>query len=163
MPGSSMTPFINGEFFTFARAGFSFSGDKLIALSSCEYDDGIEMEAIYGANMAPLGFGEGKYSANFKLTVSKEDFDAVILPALLKGGDGTVYGHAPFDFTVTYSKRGEKSNRSDTIKGIRIMKRSFKSAEGDKSTNVDIEGMALGGIFLDATGTNAKPVSVGGT
>jgi len=155
--------FINGEFYTFARAGFSFAGNKLFAFDSVEYDDGIELEEVYGANMAPLGFGEGSYSANFKLTVTKEDFDTVILPKLTStesGGEGSIYGHAPFDFAVSYGKRGT-GTVTDDIKGVRIMKISNKSAQGDKKTMIDIEGKALGGIWRSGTkpvGTNpAKP------
>jgi hypothetical protein len=152
MAESSQGGFVNGEFFAFARAGFSFAGNKLIALNSCEYDDGIELEAIYGANMAPLGFGEGKYTANFKLSVLKEDFNTIISPAL---GKGALYEHDAFDFSVSYAKRTDKVIKTDVIRGIRITKISNKTAEGDKSTMIDIEGMALGGITRDGR----EPVS----
>jgi hypothetical protein len=158
MGDSTQGGFVNGEFYGFARVGFSFAGSKVIAFTSFEYDDGMELEEIYGANMAPLGFGEGKYSANFKLTVSKEDFDKVVKPALLEGGDGSLYGHKAFDAPCSYSKRDNKEIKTDTVKGVRIMKISHKTAEGDKSTMIDIEGKALGGIWRDGT----KPVSTGG-
>ncbi len=158
MPDSTQGGFVNGEFYVFARAGFSFAGSKLVAFESAEYDDGIELEAVYGANMAPLGYGEGNYDANFKLTVTKEDFDTVILPKLTDGeGDGTVYGHAPFDFSTNYSKRKNTPAVSDAIKGVRITKISQSSKSGDKKTMIDIEGKALGGIWR----SGKKPVATG--
>ncbi len=157
--------FVNGEFFVFAKAGFSFAGNKLIAFEGVEYDDGIELEAIYGANMSPLGYGAGNYSANFKLTVTKEDFDTVILPKLTSkdnGGDGTVYGHGAFTFAVSYAKPAQKKTTTDEIRGVRISKISQKSATGDKKTMIDIEGMALEGIWRNATvGGGYKPVAIG--
>jgi hypothetical protein len=159
MPDSTQGGFVNGEFYTFAKAGFSFAGSKLIAFESLEFDDGIELEMQYGANMAPLGYGEGNYSANFKLSVTLEDFNTVILPQLTSNGDGTVYGHDPFDFAANFAKRQQKNVIKRDIKGVRISKISEKSATGDKKTLVDIEGMALGGIWRDGK----KPVATGTT
>lgn len=162
MADSTQGGFVNGEFYSFARASFSLAGNKIIALDSVNYDDAIELEEIHGANMAALGFGEGKYTANFKITVKKEDFDKVILPALTGAGgegdgDGTVYGHAPFDFAVTYAKRKGTVAVTDTIKGIRIMSVSNSSSEGDKSTKIELSGKSLGGIWRDGK----KPVATG--
>jgi hypothetical protein len=157
MPDSVQGGFVNGEFYTFAKAGFSFAGSKLIAFESLDYDDSVELEAVYGANLAPLGAGYGNYAANFKLTVSREDYDDVIAPHLKANGDGTVYGHDSFDFAANYSKNQAKKITKDDIKGVRIMKRSFKSAQGDKKSTVDLEGMAFGGIWVNGM----KPVATG--
>jgi hypothetical protein len=159
MPDSTQGGFVNSEFYTFAKAGFSFAGSKLIAFESVDYDDGIELEMQYGANMAPLGFSEGNYSANFKLSVTLEDFNTVILPQLTGSGDGTVYGHDPFDFSVNFAKRQQKNVTKDDIKGVRISKIGKKSATGDKKTLIELEGMALGGIWRDGK----KPVATGTT
>lgn len=163
MADSTQGGFVNGEFYSFARASFSLAGNKIIALDSVNYDDAIDLEEIHGANMAPIGFGEGKYTANFKITVKKEDFDKVILPALVggeggsDGGDGTLYGHKEFDFAVTYAKRKGEKATTDTIKGIRIMSVNHSTSEGDKSTKIELSGKALGGIWRDGK----KPVATG--
>jgi hypothetical protein len=155
--------FVNGEFYSFARAQFDITGSKLFAVENVTYDDAIELEEIHGAGMAALGFGEGKYTANFKCTVKKEDFEKVILPALT-GSDGTgngtpLYEHEPFKFTMTYAKRKATKTVSDTIEGIRIMSVSHSVGQGDKSLNVEISGKALGGIVRNGV----KPVSTPST
>ena len=159
MADSKQGGFVNGEFYSFARATFNIAGSKIVALMSVDYDDAIELEEIHGAGMAALGFGEGKYTANFKLTIKKEDFDAVVLPALTGGdNDNTpLYEHEPFDFTVTYAKRKGEKSTTDSIKGVRIMSMAHKSAEGDKSTSIDLTGKSLGGIWRNGK----KPVSTG--
>lgn len=153
MPDSKQGGFVNGEFYAFAKLQVTLEGNRIVAFESIEYDDGIELEEVSGANMAPLGFGEGGYNANCKLTVTKEDYDGVIAPLL---GE-PVYGHEPFDVACTYAKRARDAITTDSIKGLRLMKINHKSAQGDKKTMIDLEFKPLGGIWRDGK----KPVETG--
>jgi hypothetical protein len=157
MSDSTQGGFVNGEFYSFAKAGFSFAGSKLIAFESLDYDDSLDRERIYGANSAPLGSGEGNYEANFKLSVTREDYDDVIAPYIKANGDGTFYGHDPFDFAASYAKSKGKKITKDDIKGVRLNKRAFKAAQGDKKAMVELEGFADGGIWVNGM----KPVGTG--
>ena len=152
MAKSNQGAFVNGVFYGWARFETTLAGARLVAFKSIEWDDGVEREMVYGAGQAPLGAGDGNYSANVKMTVLLEDFEDVLLPQL---GE-PVYAHEPFDATLTYSKPGGKVVRRD-LKGIRLNKISEKNAQGDKEAPVEIEAMAFGGIWR----SGKKPVAVG--
>lgn len=144
--------FVNGVYYDWASMEIKLGGTTVVAIKSVDYDDELEREPVYGAGNAPLGTGTGNYKSNFKCSVHRETYDGILAA---KFGDG-VYHHKPFDAAVSYAKEGGKTV-TDSAKGLRLLKRSFKGQQGDKESMVELEFFAYGGLWIGGK----KPIKTG--
>lgn len=97
------------------------------------YDDQVDWENIYGANKFPIGEGEGNYEATASLTVTAEEWRAMLdsVPADARIQDSLG------DIIVAY----EYQNRvyRDIVRNVRIKKHGVEPKQGDKSLGITLE------------------------
>lgn len=116
---------------------------------SIEYEDGLEVEAVYGRGSMPIGYGEGKYEASGKITLLMEEFE-LLKAALAADGRGAIYRHKPVLITVAYAKHGAPVIMDELLQ-CKFPKIPKKASQGDKSLPIDLEFQILGGIIHNGT------------
>lgn len=117
-----------------------------IQVQEISYDDELEREEVYGRGHKPRGYGNGNLKSSAKMTMLRDDYDALLDYCKAKGIP--FYGVEFPSVVVSYANTGERT-RIDELKQVMPIKRSFKAAQGDKSLAVDIDLMVLGGIIQD--------------
>lgn len=137
---------INGRAYDWEDVTITLPHGVLIDVESIEYDDGRELENVYGKGHVPRGYGRGNYSANCKITVLREEYNKILDYAKRNGG--ALYSIPPFPITVSYGNDGERIT-TDRIPGCLFKKTTQRRAQNDKSLKVDLELHVTGVIEYD--------------
>lgn len=127
---------INGKHYSWESITVGLPYGIGLEVQDISYDDGLEKELVYGKGAAPTGYGTGKYKADAKITVTKEEFDRLLDYCKKKGV--SLYRLGEFPITVSYAD-DENPTKTDVIKGCSIAKASHKAKNGDKSLTVDLD------------------------
>ncbi len=141
---------INGKCYDWSSVTINVSGMDSIELQEISYDDEQEMEAIYGKGGKIRGYGTGNQKNSVKLSMTREDFNEMILVIKSKGYK-SFYKYTIPKITVSYADDGVATT-TDVLTNVKFSKRSLKAAQGDKSMKVDLDGMAMGGIKMNGLG-----------
>lgn len=142
---------INGKKYSWEDISIVLPQGELIDVQNVDYNDGKELEPAYGKGSNPVGYGEGNYSAEGKLTVTKEEFDRLTDYAK-KEGRG-IYRLRPFPIVVNYANEDQPSI-TDTLRNCKIIKISNSSGQGDKQVKVELELKIIGGILWNGMEPN---------
>lgn len=142
---------INGKCYDWSSVTINVSGMESIELQEISYDDEQEVEAVYGKGGKIRGYGTGNQKNSVKLSMTREDFNEMVR-VIKKKGYKSFYKYIIPKITVSYADEGV-STSTDVLTKIKLSKRSFKAAQGDKSMKVDLDGIAIGGIKIN--GLNA--------
>lgn len=134
-------PLINGKVYDWSSVSINVSGMENIEPTEISYDDEQELEAIYGKRGGIRGFGTGNVKNSVKLSMLREDFNEMCRVIKSKGCKN-FYKYVIPKVVVSYADDGA-TTCTDTITNLRFSKRSFKTAQGDKSVKVDLDGMAM--------------------
>lgn len=141
---------VNGKNYDWGDVDLKIPGLALV-VQEVSYDDELDKEESYGYGSMPRGYGRGNYKASGKLTMLRDDYDALLDYCKAKGTP--FYSLELPSIVVAYANQGEKT-RIDELKKVQFTKRSQKAAQGDKTLSVDIDMLILGGIIQDGV----KPV-----
>lgn len=141
---------VNGKNYDWGDVDLKIPGLPLV-VQEVSYDDELDKEESYGYGSMPRGYGRGNYKASGKLTMLRDDYDALLDYCKAKGIP--FYGLELPSIVVAYANDGEKT-RIDELKRVQFTKRSQKAAQGDKTLTVDIDMLILGGIIQDGV----KPI-----
>ena len=110
------------------------------------YDDELEKEVVYGYGSKPRGYGRGNYKASGKLSLLRDDYDALLDYC---NQQGISFFELEFPrIVVSYANDGDRA-RQDVINRVSFTKRSNKVAQGDKSLKVDLDLLIAGTIEHD--------------
>lgn len=137
------TQLVNGKAYDWSSVDIGISGMDSIEPLEISYDDEQEVEPVYGKGGKPIGYGTGNQKNSVKISVLREDFDTIC--KYCKKKKIPFYSLIIPIITVNYADPG-KPISTDTLKGVKFSKRSFKAANGDKSMKVDLDGIAYKGI-----------------
>jgi len=110
------------------------------------YDDELEKEEAYGYGHKPRGYGRGNYKASGKVSLLRDDYQAVL--DYCKAQGVKFYEMELPSVVVSYAD-SDGQIKQDELKKVHFTKRSHKAAQGDKSLKVDIDLMIVGGIVED--------------
>lgn len=136
---------VNGKAYDWGDVDVKIPGLEFVP-QEISYDDEMEKEEAYGYGHKPRGYGRGNYKASGKVTMLRDDYDAVL--DYCKAQGISFYGIELPSVVVSYANEGERT-RQDELKRVHFLKRSHKAAQGDKSLKVDIDLMIVGGVFED--------------
>lgn len=138
---------INGKAYGWSSVSILAKGFENIEPTEISYDDEQEQDLIYGKGGKLRGYGTGTKKNSVKISLLREDFDE-ICDVLKSKGVKHYYDYFWPTITVSYADDG-KPTRTDTISKFVPSKRSFKAAEGDKKLDVELDGIAMGGITIN--------------
>lgn len=136
---------VNGICYGWGDVDVKVPGLNLV-VREISYDDEQEMEESYGKGYMPRGYGLGNYKGSGKMSMLRDDYDAVL--DFCKAKNIPFYGMEIPSMVVSYANPGGRT-RIDELKKVKFIKRSHKAAQGDKSLSVDIDFMVVGGITED--------------
>lgn len=136
---------VNGKAYDWGDVDIKLPGLAL-QVQEISYDDEQEMEETYGRGSRPRGFGTGNYKASGKMTLLRDDYDDFL--AYCKARGMAFYKTEISSIVVSYANEGGRTI-IDELKTVKLVKRSNKAAQGDKSLTVDIDLMIVGGIIQD--------------
>lgn len=142
---------INGKHYSWEDITIGLPYGIGLEVQDISYDDELESESVYGKGAAPTGYGTGKYKANCKLSVTREEFSQ--LTEHCKKMGKALYRLPPFSITVSYADDGMPTN-TDVIKDCIFKKTSNKVGNGDKSFKVDLDLQVTGLIIRNGV----KPI-----
>lgn len=136
---------VNGRAYDWGDVNLQLPG-VVIEVQEISYDDELEKELAYGLGSRPRGYGRGNYKASGKLTLLRDDYDALLDYCKQQG---TAFFALEFDkVIVSYANDGDRT-RQDVLNRVSISKRSNKAAQGDKSLKIDLDLMIAGTIEHD--------------
>lgn len=136
---------VNGKCYDWGDVNLQLPG-VTVEPQEISYDDELEKEAVYGLGSKPRGYGTGNYKASGKLTLLRDDYDALL--------DYCKQQNLPFfrmefpKVIVSYANEGDRT-RQDVLNKVSFSKRSHKASQGDKSLKVDLDLMIAGVIEQD--------------
>lgn len=136
---------VNGKCYDWGDVNLQLPG-VTVEPQEISYDDELEKEAVYGLGSKPRGYGTGNYKASGKLTLLRDDYDALL--------DYCKQQNLPFfrmefpKVIVSYANEGDRT-RQDVLNKVSFSKRSHKASQGDKFLKVDLDLMIAGLIEQD--------------
>jgi hypothetical protein len=136
---------VNGKAYSWGDVDVKIPG-LVLTVQEISYDDEQEMEEQYGKGNRPRGYGVGNYKASGKMSLLRDDYDDLL--AYCKAKKTPFYNLEIPSIVVSYANEGDRT-RIDELKRVKMVKRSNKAAQGDKSLTVDIDLMIVGGIVQD--------------
>lgn len=136
---------VNGKAYGWGDVDVKLPG-LVLTVQEISYDDEQEMEEQYGKGNKPRGYGVGNYKASGKMSLLRDDYDDML--AYCKAKKTPFYNLEIPSIVVSYANEGDRT-RIDELKRVKMIKRSNKAAQGDKSLTVDIDLMIVGGIVQD--------------
>lgn len=136
---------VNGKAYDWGDVDLKLPGLN-IEVQEVSYDDEMEKELAYGKGNKPRGYGTGNYKASGKISLLRDDYDAIIDYCKAKG---TAFYKLEFpSIIVAYANPGERT-RQDVITKVSFSKSSTKAAQGDKNLKIDIDLMIAGEVIRD--------------
>ncbi|PYG86737.1 hypothetical protein LY28_02763 [Ruminiclostridium sufflavum DSM 19573] len=136
---------INGKTYDWADVDIKLSGLTL-EFQEISYDDELEKELAYGKGQKPRGYGEGNYKAEGKVSLLRDDYDALL--DYCRSKRISLFKLVIPKIIVSYANDGGRT-RSDVLDTVTFTKRSNKAAQGDKSIKVDLDMLIVNGIESD--------------
>lgn len=137
---------INGKVYDWESITVGLPYGVAIAISGIDYDDELAGELAYGKGVAPVGYGNGNYTASAKITLLRDEFNKLLDYTRSQGS--ALYRLPLFPITVSYANDGERT-RTDEIRGCKFTKASHKGAQGDTKLEVELELLVTGKVIRD--------------
>lgn len=136
---------VNGKAYDWGDVNVQVPGLAL-EVQEISYDDEMEKELVYGLGSKPRGWGRGNYKASGKITMLRDDYDALL--DYCKQNSISFFALEFPKVIVSYANEGDRT-RQDVLNKVSFSKRSNKAAQGDKSLKVDLDLMIAGVIEND--------------
>lgn len=136
---------INGKAYDWADVNLFLPG-LVVEPQEISYEDELEKELAYGLGSKPRGYGRGNYKASGKISLLRDDYDALLDYCKRQG---IAFFALEFPrIVVSYANEGDVM-RQDVLNRVSFTKRSNKAAQGDKNLKVDLDLMIAGMIEHD--------------
>lgn len=134
---------INGKVYDWSSIDIGIDECENIEVTSINYSDALEREAVYGKGGKVRGYGNGNQSGSCDITMLREDYNEFC--KYIKNKGKKFYDFVIPKITVSYADEGVETT-TDTITKVVISGRDFKAAQGDKKNEVTLKGMVAGSI-----------------
>jgi len=143
---------INGKSYSWEDISVVLPYGEIVGFTDIEYSESKEFEPVYGKGSNPYGYGSGNYSAEGKVTLSREEHGKLVAYAKKLGRSLTTL--PPFTISVSYANE-DQPTVTDILKSVKIAKVSSGASQGDKSLKVEYELKIFGGIWWNGMEPNA--------
>jgi hypothetical protein len=135
---------INGKRYAWEDITVALPHGTAVDILAISYDSEKDFREVYGKGSMPRGYGAGRYKAEGKLTLLREEFDRLADHCRV-AGRGTFFGLPPMPITVVYANE-DQPLRTDVLRQCKFRKIATAADEGDEKVEVELEFAILGGI-----------------
>lgn len=142
---------INGKNYSWEDISIQLPHGTLIGIEDIEYSDEKETEANYGKGSNPISYGEGNYSAQGKLTLTRGEFQRLL--DHVKKNAKSLYGLQPFPIIASYANDNQPAI-TDKLPLCKFNTTKSSGAQNDKKINVELEFIILKPIEWDGVPAN---------
>lgn len=136
---------VNGKAYDWGDVDFQMPGLN-IEVQEISYNDELEKELIYGKKQKPLGYGEGNYKSEGKISLLRDDYDELL--DYCKRRNKKFYKLVFPKIAVSYANDGGRT-RTDILSTVTFTKTDQKVTQGDKSLKIDMDFLIVNGIKRD--------------
>lgn len=143
---------INGKKYSWEDTTITLPHGVLIGVQDIDYSDKKEIEAVYGKGSNPVGYSEGNYSAEGKVTLLKDEYYKLNDYAKSQSTRG-FYGLKPFPITVSYADE-EGKTKTDTLPSCKFKERKNNPKQGDRGLTTELGIVILDPIEIDGLTAN---------
>lgn len=137
---------INGRKYDWESITINLPHGELIGVDSIDYSDKVNIERQYGKGSMPIGYGQGNYEAEGKLSLLRDEYEKLLENA--KGKSKPFFKMDPFSITVSYANKDEEV-KTDTLPSCLFTERSRAAKQGDTSIKVELSFLVLDPIEED--------------
>ena len=138
---------INGKVYDWDDVFIGIDGVSGIDVKDISYERKHDMEGRSGKRGVYKGVGYGAKTNSVKVTLYREDYN--LLCGWIKQQGYKEFSRAVLPFiSVCYADNGQ-GTCSDKLYKVILNEESFKNAENDKSNEVSLTGIAMGGIEVN--------------
>lgn len=118
---------INGELYSWANIRVNLLGRNLSGIKGIEYKDSEEIKGVKGRGKKDIGFVQGNYQAEAKLTLEMSEVEALNL-ALISGA--SIQEIQQFDIPVVYVNKDQRLV-THILKGCKFMSQNRSGKAGE--------------------------------
>lgn len=133
---------VNGKAYDWGDVNLQLPG-IVTEVQEISYEDELEKEVVYGEGSKPRGYGTGNYKTTGKISLLKDDFEAIT--DYCKANGIPLYRLELPKVIVAYAK-GDGQIVTDVLNRVSFTKVGDKAAQGDKNFKVDIDLLIAGTI-----------------
>lgn len=127
------SPLINGVNYSWSNVKLVLFGVPVVGITSIEYKRKQKKDNNYGMGSEPISRGYGNKEYEGKITLYREEWNAIIQAATNKDPLDIEY----FDIQVTFSG-SRVAPQSDTLRACEFLEDPFTVAQGDTKIMVEI-------------------------
>lgn len=134
---------VNGRKYAWEDISIMLANQPGIGIQDISWDEEKELEGIYGIGSKPIGYSQGNWKAEGKVTILVEDYQ--ILLAYARGLRGGIFDFKPFNIIVNYAN-DEEVPHTTLLMQCKFAKKSRKASQGEKKNTVDLDFQIFGDI-----------------
>lgn len=134
---------INGRKYAWEDVTIMLANQLGVGVQDISWDEDKETEAIYGMGSKPIGYSQGNWKAEGKVTILIEDYQTLLSYA--KGVRGGIFDFKPFNIIVSYANDEEIPHTVKLLQ-CKFSKKSRKATQGEKKNTVDLDFSIFGDI-----------------
>lgn len=134
---------VNGRKYAWQDISIIFANQLAMGCQDISWDEEKESEGVYGMGSKPIGYSQGNWKANGKITILVEDYQTFLTYA--KGTTGGLFSMKPFNIILSYAN-DEEPPHSIKLMQCLITKKGRKASQGEKKNTVDIDFEIYGDI-----------------
>lgn len=137
---------INGQAYDWESIEIRLPHGALIDVQAIEYSDELSGSPVYGKGRKPRSFGRGRYSAKGKLTLLREEHDAILAHVDTVNAERAQGGKKRigiltlplFPIVASYAN-DDKPTLTDTLPECQFTTQGTGLKEGDEAATVELE------------------------
>ena len=137
---------VNGRAYDWESLEIRFPHGALINVDAIEYEDELGATSVYGKGVKPRSYGRGRYSAKGKVTLLREEYNAMMAHVDVVNATRALQGKPrlgvltlpPFPVVCAYAN-DDKATVVDTLPECQFTSQKTGLKEGDEASKVELE------------------------
>lgn len=147
---------INGRKYAWEDITIILANQPGVGVQEISWDEEKETEPIYGMGSKPIGYAQGNWKAEGKVTLLIEDYQ--ILLSYARGLRGGIFDFKPFNIIINYAN-DEEVPHTVVLMQCKFTKKGRKASQGEKKNTVELDFVILGDVREQSIGLDMVSAS----